>query len=92
LPCFLITAVFAWPMPLLVKAHCSATNTIILRTIKTGEGAGRTTPPSPAASNLISARQAMSADEIAGAFAQHYYGTLDSNIAGLGALYVRREG
>jgi len=32
----------------------------------------------------------MSADEIAGAFAQHYYGTLDSNIAGLGALYVRR--
>jgi len=34
----------------------------------------------------------MSADEIAGAFAQHYYGTLDSNIAGLGALYVRREG
>lgn len=34
----------------------------------------------------------MSADEIAGAFVQHYYGTLDNNIAGLGALYVRQEG
>lgn len=30
----------------------------------------------------------MSAEEIAGAFMQHYYGTLDSNIAGLGPLYV----
>lgn len=35
------------------------------------------------------AKGTMSAEEIAGAFMQHYYGTLDSNIAGLGPLYVR---
>lgn len=48
------------------------------------------TPHAQAASqhSPAAATATMSAEEIAGAFMQHYYGTLDSNIAGLGPLYV----